>query len=677
MKLNKIIIVILSLLLTFLTICGLLFKENSKEKINLIINVEKENINENVYINEILINDNSYLTKNILKYDEKNAFYVLKNEKLKYTITKNDNFYIEIEENNVKNIEVIYDDKELNIKKDNSVFTLEKNINSYEILKKEIKETNILYVTLISIAFIIFYFLSLSFIFKFINKLYNDSIKIYEVFISLLLLFIIYYFSFYPLIILTKSISMVALFLYIAFIIYKNRNNKNFNLETNFLLISIFLGITMLFLIPPFYVLDEDNHYIKVYDHLFYLEEDKAIENGVYISNNVYDFRGKYQNNKFVFGQKINALNYYNDLNTKIDYKNLNNNIVKYGTHGSKKLAYIPANIVTFICKRLNTNVLLAFLLARLINYSLALIICYKALKLIPKFKPLLFVIMTFAITYHSIMGINQDWLNTTISFLMIAYIMHLIFNKEFIEKKDYIILGLLSYALAFAKTVYTPLILLVLFIDNKKFKKNIKHPLVNKVLIITFACFLTLLSYFWNTIFDSNVTNTEVIDNGIYTFTELIKEPLKLISIYFNTIKMRLSLDLFRGYFDGFGWYIIWHNSLFLWILKIIYAFTIFTLPNEEIKNKKCLKLLSAFIFISMYGIITASMLFGWCKRGTTYIDGLQSRYFIPVVFYLYLILNNNILKTNKIKNYNLYLTLTIIFTNFLSFFTIIYKLF
>lgn len=45
--------------------------------------------------------------------------------------------------------------------------------------------------------------------------------------------------------------------------------------------------------------------------------------------------------------------------------------------------------------------------------------------------------------------------------------------------------------------------------------------------------------------------------------------------------------------------------------------------------------------------------MPFGWTKRGATYIDGLQSRYFIPVVFYLYLILNNNILKTNNLKKY------------------------
>lgn len=676
MKKNKINIIILSVLLTVFSICGILFKNSAKEKIELIINIEKINLNENVYINEILVNDNSYLTKDILKYDQDNAYYILENENLKYEITQNDNFYIEIEDENIKSVEIIYDNEKLNIKQDNGLFTLEQSVSPYKILTKEIKETNILYVIFSSIGFIIFYFLTLSFIFKFIHKLYNENIKIYEALIALLLLFTIYYFSFYPLIVFIKSISMVVLFTFVAFMVYKNRKGKNFDLETNFLFISIFLGITMLFAIPPFYVLDEDNHYIKAYDHLFYLEEDKAVEDSVYISDNVYNFRKKYQNNKFIFDQTVNILSYYDDLNTKINYKDLNDNIVKYGTHDSKDLAYIPANIITFICKRLNTNVLLAFLLARLINFSLALIICYKALKLIPKFKPLLFVIMTFAITYHSIIGINQDWLNTSVSFLLISYIMHLIFTKEFIEKKDYIVLGLLSYVLAFAKTVYTPLILLVLFIDNKKFKKSIKHPLVNKIIIVAFACSMTLISYFWSTIFSSGVTNAE-IDNGLYTFTELIKEPLKLISIYFNTIKARFSLDLFRGYFDGFGWYIIWHNTLILWVLQIVYAFTIFTLPNEEVKNKNWLKILSGFIFICMYGIITASMLFGWTKKGASFIDGLQSRYFIPVIFCLYLVLNNNIIKTNKIKNYNLYLTLVIIFTNFLSFFTIIYKLF
>ena len=676
MKKRKVLMIILSILLGFLSISGVLFKSNAENKVNLFINIEKTIKEESVLVNEILINDNSYKTKDILNYDKEKEAYLLDNEKLEYKITKNDNFYIEIENENIESIEVTYDNKKLDLKEKNGLLILEYKANPYQILKEQIKDSNFIYLISLMFVFGVIYYLLINMLSIFISNLYTKKIKPYEILLVLSALFFIYYFSFYPLVIFTKSISMILLFLFIGLIIYKYRKQEQFNLETNFLFISLFLGITFIFSIPPFYVLDEDNHYIKVYDHLFYIEKDKAIDNGVYISDSVYEFRNKYQNNKFVLGQKINALSYYDEINTKIDYKNLNENIVRYGTHGAKKLAYIPANIVTFICKRLNTNVLLAFLLARFINLSLALLICYKAIKLIPKFKPLLFVIMTFGMTYQSIIGINQDWLNTSTCFLMIAYIMHLIFKKEYIEKIDYVVLGVLSYASAFSKTVYTPLILLVLFIDNKKFKKSIKHPFINKVLMILFACSMTLLSYFWDTIFKANISSG-ASSNDYYSFTELILEPLKLTSIYFNTIRVRITEDIFNGYFNGYGWYIIWHNPIIFKFLQLTYLGILFTLPKEKIKGEKWLKLLSLFIFVSMYGIITASMLFGWTKKGAAFIDGLQPRYFIPVIFCLYLVFNNNLFKTNKIKNYNLYLVSLITITSFLSLFTIIYSLF
>ena len=44
----------------------------------------------------------------------------------------------------------------------------------------------------------------------------------------------------------------------------------------------------------------------------------------------------------------------------------------------------------------------------------------------------------------------------------------------------------LIGTVIAFSKTVYTPIILFVLMIDNKKFEKTkIKHAFINKILLI------------------------------------------------------------------------------------------------------------------------------------------------------------------------------------------------
>ena len=110
---------------------------------------------------------------------------------------------------------------------------------------------------------------------------------------------------------------------------------------------------------------------------------------------------------------------------------------------------------------------------------------------------------------------------------------------------------------------------------------------------------------------------------------------------------------------------------------MVITYVGLIITLPYEKIKNRGIFKLLSLFIYTSICLLISAALLFGWTKTGAKTIDGLQPRYFIPIIFGLYFIFNNNIFKISKTKNYNTYFIYVIFGLNFISFFEIIYRLF
>ena len=59
---------------------------------------------------------------------------------------------------------------------------------------------------------------------------------------------------------------------------YGKQNKLSF--ESSYLFMALVLFITLVFLIPPFHILDEDNHYIKSYDHLFLLEKSNFDQNG-------------------------------------------------------------------------------------------------------------------------------------------------------------------------------------------------------------------------------------------------------------------------------------------------------------------------------------------------------------------------------------------------------------
>lgn len=681
MKKNKYILILFSFLLSISSICGLLFKDSAHEKHNIVVEIEKEN-NKNIYIETLDINNNNYLANQKFNYNEKKEIYTLKENSIEFTVTNNDNYLLNIQDKNIKNINVYDNEKEINVYYDeeNHLYNISHSINKYEILKQQFNKTNLILILFLGITFAILYYFVFLFFKNFVWKIFCKKLKIYEIFIFAGLLFILYYLNFYSLLSLIGYLFIPILFAIMGLtLLYYGKQNK-LSFESSYLFMALVLFITLVFLIPPFHILDEDNHYIKSYDHLFLLEKSNFDQNGyTHLSKNIHEFRYKYSNFKFNL-IKLNPIAYYDDMNLKINYKDLSGVAEPCGTYKTHVLDYIPSNFAMFLCKKLNTNVLLTILLSRFFNALLSVLIGYFALKIMPKFKNLLFLIMTFAITYQSCIGINQDWINTPTCFLFIAYIFNLIFKKELVKIKDYIILILIGTVIAFSKTVYTPIILFVLMIDNKKFENTkIKHALINKILLIITVALITVLAYKWNAIFasDNNTTEQVVINNNLYTVSEALNDPVELVLIYFRTIKARLFEDTLKGFIDGFGWYTIWNNKIIKLFMVITYVGLIITLPYEKIKNRGIFKSLSLFIYTSICLLISAALLFGWTKTGAKTIDGLQPRYFIPIIFGLYFIFNNNIFKISKTKNYNTYFIYVIFGLNFISFFEIIYRLF
>jgi len=70
--------------------------------------------------------------------------------------------------------------------------------------------------------------------------------------------------------------------------------------------------------------------------------------------------------------------------------------------------------------------------------------------------------------------------------------------------------------------------------------------------------------------------------------------------------------------------------------------------------------------------GFIYCSLLTGWTKPNATVIDGLQSRYFIPIIPLLLILISNNIIKIN-IKNENLIYVILFIISTLITTFTLI----
>ena len=670
---------IICLILATLTLFTVYFCVNSKSSRSVKISLDSIEKDSLIIIEELKVNGNSYYGDNLLKeYQNDDDTYSFKEKTIEFECTQNDSFYIKINRENLKNSSVKIDDIEINSISNNESeyveFSYEQ--SSFNILKAQIQSFAwYLSVIIIFISFFIYY-IFVNFIQMFIKKLYKyDKLNIFEFLGSIFGIFIIYYMTFYTLLDLFSIFIVPILFLIFGFIIWTNNRDNKFELSKVFLIMSMFLGMTMLFVIEPFNVPDENNHFIKVYDHLFAIEKDNTIidETGsayTFLSENMYDFHEKYSSNTLKSNSAIDVKSYFEDYTLKVNKENSSSYGSYYGTYFTYRLAYIPANIMVWLSKILNFSVILTFLLGRFANLLCFALAGYYAIKITPKFKPVFFLVMTFAITFHQSIGINQDSINNCIFFLLTAFLIKHIFEDKIFDKIDILKILLLIMGLILCKTIYTPVILLLLLIDKNKMIK-FKKPFLTKILLIIFVIILTVAFYYIKPyIYGFGGPSNRIL----YTPSILFTDPISVVKMYFNTLLNRSSLDFFRGLFDGFGWSTIWHKDLFIYFSIIIYALLIATLPSEKMEKilKIKFKLICLLIVVTLFGLISASMLFGWTQVGSNYIDGLQPRYFIPAVLFLYLFILNDIFNVN-LKHYNRFLIASILLVNLLCFITII----
>ncbi len=133
---------------------------------------------------------------------------------------------------------------------------------------------------------------------------------------------------------------------------------------------------------------------------------------------------------------------------------------------------YLPQGIGIAIARLFTDKVLLLAYAGRTMNMLVAMCCIYFAIKKIPFGKKKYYcccrIFQSQLKVFHHL---SPDAMTISIAFIYIAYILNLAFSKEekFIDKKQAIILTILSIIMSLCKIVYLPLVLLMFIIPKEK----------------------------------------------------------------------------------------------------------------------------------------------------------------------------------------------------------------
>ena len=215
---------------------------------------------------------------------------------------------------------------------------------------------------------------------------------------------------------------------------------------------------------------------------------------------------------------------------------------------------------------------------------------------------------------------------------MFIAYLLSLIFEDKIIKLKykQKLILFILAVIVSMCKLVYLPLIFLVLLIPTEKFKSR-KTSYIYKVGMIL-ICTTIAISIF---IFSMNFpgASREGSDSGIQ-FKNVLTNPIQYASTLLSSMNQNGT-----WYFETlFGSHLSWNEDIPLYFI-VPYALcaltTMSSVLDNSIKEKLNKKQKHTILYIILLSIVLifSSMYIAWTRTESSLIEGVQGRYFLPLM--------------------------------------------
>ena len=437
-------------------------------------------------------------------------------------------------------------------------------------------------------------------------------------------------------------------------------NNKN--LAKLFIILSLFFGTILIFIVPSFQSPDEETHFMFAHELSSgqILPTVKDNKTGRYIPKEIISYVSEMRRLQFHMDEKYDYSSMYYDQLMSANY-----NSRKFNIKGSNRLilAYLAPAIGIQITDYLGSvnnggsiGVSVAVQFARFFSLLIYSIIGYYSIKITPKFKKTFFVTLLMPLSLFLRSMVTYDSIILVLVALVLANILNLIYNDKCEFKLRHLILFIICGFILFnVKIVYSLVFFAAFAIPKENFgskKDKIKKIsiIIASVLILTFIRKIILSLY--PSQGDSNVGKQ---------LKYVMENPILYIKILLKNMFDQLRVQDY-WMLGTFGYLDTYMPILFVFILKIYLIFTfILDSTTENAKFPIWVKVGYAVLIIFAISGIFTIMYLSWTPNitGKLYgneITGVQGRYFIPFLLFIPIIFSNNILdkfKNEKIKQF------------------------
>lgn len=353
---------------------------------------------------------------------------------------------------------------------------------------------------------------------------------------------------------------------------------------------------------------------------------------------------------------------------------NLNTTYISSAFSQNPFYSYLPQAIGMLLAKLLDLNAIWLLWLGRLFNLIVYASIISLAIRKTPILKFPMLIVSILPLAIYQAASLSADGMFISLSMLAFAYFLY--FYKT--PKIKWVDLGIFYSAIILSgllKSPFLALSLLIFLVPKQNFENSTQNMIAKFAILICLAVGIVWSGYSTSVLANS-WRGDHFISNHVNAKEQmnlLLSNPIFSIERFSNVFnEFPVIIDRFFYFSNAGGAY----SSRLLSSLYMIF-FMIFALiyPLDERFNIKT-KLKGFLIGFLIYFSVIMVQYLTWASVGAeTVMNGVFSRYFIPLLIFVPLILNRGIFEYDKEKLSFIFLTIAISFISAMIILTVTIK--
>ena len=462
-----------------------------------------------------------------------------------------------------------------------------------------------------------------------------------------------------------KSVALLAIgivLLIAMWLIYRNGGSNEDTLERRvFPLTLLTLGLISCFFFPAGTVPDEIYHFCRSYAYSTAIiagdpqevrMEDAPFFNGGFMSKEInrtdWDYVKEHLFDSAEYGSvslssvSIQSSDYGSEYMSKADLIT------------EMPQLKLPSALGILLAQALGMNHVVLFYMGRLFNMLYAAVLIILAIRLIPLGKKVLMVVSLTPMTLHLIGSYSYDAGTIGLSFLLTALVVRAISGSGRYSATEAVASVAVVGLLAPCKVIYSVIALGFFLVPRNRFKSRktelafkggILAVMMASIFIIRMASLVGIASADEGSLLIRGEETGQPYSLGL-----ILSNPIESAIFFARSIETLGSLWLFNMVGDSLGWF--QGSTSFPDYVPVIFLalLALSMLKSKDDSDAASLATRLSFLAICSVGAFGAilSMWTGWTLASDTTIQGVQGRYFIPLLPMALIALRPNSIQVN-----------------------------